>query len=278
MNQQLGISVHNVGLDYIAKKNFKRVQLCHNFSSTKDITSLLKLSRKSSIKVGCYAPIFHQFDPTTTYYLHSNKRLRDAAFDILEENLRMVKGMPTDHMIVKLISKDMDKKLKGDQIKKMAMEGSDRLQLLGEKYNIPIFLEYSGYDDRLYKPEDWKDLVEKHDMLGLCLDTGNLHLSCKLNGMKYCESLSKIISEVKVVHLWNTRGLEDIMKYGKIPVHPEQSKEEGWIDIESTIRIVLEHDKNTPIVFRSDFKYNGFEYGQEGIDWVNGIIEKIVNE
>ncbi|MTI65320.1 MAG: sugar phosphate isomerase/epimerase, partial [Firmicutes bacterium] len=32
MNQQLGISLHNVGVDYITKYNFKKVQLCHKFS------------------------------------------------------------------------------------------------------------------------------------------------------------------------------------------------------------------------------------------------------
>ncbi|MTI68264.1 MAG: sugar phosphate isomerase/epimerase, partial [Firmicutes bacterium] len=271
----LGISLHNVGVDYITKYNFKKVQLCHKFSGAKEITSLLKLNKKHPIKVVYHAPVFHQADPTSTYYLNSNSRLRNATFDILEVNLKMAQSLPTDYVIVHFTSKDIDEKIDDKGLLKLAKESLERLNDLSEKYNIPIYLEYNGYNDRFYDPDKWIDLIKDLNNLGICLDTGHLSIACKLHDMDYFKTLRKLLPRIKSMHLWNTRGLEDINKFGHIPVHPSQLKEDGWIDIEKTLKEVLYYNYDTSVVFEPDFKYRDKLYAKEGIDWINNMIYDI---
>ncbi|EOC99300.1 sugar phosphate isomerase/epimerase family protein [Caldisalinibacter kiritimatiensis] len=272
MNHLLGISIHNVGIDYILNKNFKRVQLCHKFSGAKEITSLLKLSKKRPIKITYHAPVFHQTDPTVTYYLNSNKRLREATFEILEINLDMARSMPTDHFIVHFTSKNSDDKIDDNELYSLAEDSAKRLNELSKKYKMPIHLEYAGYNNRFYKPKDWVQLISKYDNLGICLDVGHFYISCQLNNMDYFTELDRMLPVIESMHLWNTRGLEDIKKYGHIPVHPSQRTEEGWIDIENTLKLVLSYNRDINIVFEPDFNYGDIKYAQEGINWVNELV------
>ena len=84
MNSQISICIHGVGAEYIKNNEFKTIQLCDRFSEAGDITSVLRLSKSHDIKVSYHAPVFHQTDPTVTYYINSNFRLREATFEILE--------------------------------------------------------------------------------------------------------------------------------------------------------------------------------------------------
>lgn len=278
MNYRLGISIHNVGIEYVTKRNFKRVQLCHKFSGAREITSLLKLSKKYPIKITYHAPVFHQSDPTVTYYLNSNSRLRKATFDILETNLKMAQSLSTDHVIVHFTSKDIDEKIDDKGLYELANDSMRELNELSKKYDIPIHLEYSGYNNRFYKPKDWVEFISKNENLGLCLDVGHLFVSCQLHDMDYFKELKNMLPVVKSVHLWNTRGMEDVKKYGHIPVHPSQKPEDGWIDIEETIRQMLTHNRDIVINFEPDFKYRDLKYADEGIDWVNELVYNITEE
>ncbi|RKD32309.1 sugar phosphate isomerase/epimerase family protein [Thermohalobacter berrensis] len=278
MNRQLGISIHNVGIDYIRKNNFSIVQLCHKFSGAKEITSLLKLSKKYPVKVSYHAPVFYQVDPTVTYYLNSNSRLRDATFEILEINLKMAKSLPTDHVVVHFASKDIDNKVSDKELLNLAKESAKRLDNLSEKYNVPIYLEYVGYNNRFNSPEEWVNLVRDSKNLGLCLDIGHLYISCKMNGMDYFKELEKMLPTIKAMHIWNTRGLKDYERYGHIPVHPSQKRENGWIDIEETLNIVLNYNNKIPVIFEPDFEYCDIEYAQEGIEWVNELVYNITKK
>ncbi len=277
MNHQLGISLHNVGLDYIVEHNFKRIQLCHKFSGAKEITSLLKFARKYPINVIYHAPVFYQVDPTATYYLNSNSRLRKATFEILETNLKMAKNLPTEYVVIHFTSKDVDEKMDCTETKSLAQHSAKRLDELAAKYNTEICLEYSGYNNMFCNPKDWIDVLESCKNMGICLDVGHFYIACKEYGLNYFRELSKMLPYIEMLHLWNTRGKIDIMEHGHIPVHPSQRAEDGWIDIERTLNLVLGYNIDIPIVFEPDFTYGDKKYAQEGINWVNDIISSMTN-
>ena len=180
MNSQLGICIHGVGVEYIKENNFKTIQLCHNYSGAGDITSLLRLGRSHPIKVSYHAPVFHQADPTLTYYLNSNFRLREATFEILEINLRMAKSLPTEYVIVHFTSNSMlEENITDSEIKHLAKRSAKRINMLSEKYEVPIYLEYTFYNSRFDLPDDFIDVVKDYPNLGICLDLGHLHIICK---------------------------------------------------------------------------------------------------
>lgn len=275
MNPQLCISIHNVGIDYITKYNFKRVQLCHKFSGANEITSLLKLSRRFPIKISYHAPVFHQVDPTITYYLNSNSRLRKATFEILEVNLKMAKSLPTEHVVIHFACKDIDGKADPKLVTELAKDSIEKINNLSIKYCIPIYLEYSGYNDKFYKPDDWINLIKNYPKLGICLDIGHFYIACQMYGFDYFEELNKMLPYIKVMDVWNTKGIEDLEKYGHIPVHPEQTVQDGWIDVERTLREVLLYNSNICIGLEPYIDYKGKEYVQQGIEWVNRIVNSM---
>ncbi|AFS77300.1 hypothetical protein Curi_c02200 [Gottschalkia acidurici 9a] len=274
MNPQLGICIHGVGVEYIQKHEYKRIQLCHKFSGAGDITSLLRMNKNHPIRVSYHAPVFHQVDPTLTYYLNSNFRLREATFEILEINLKMAQSLPTDYVIIHFTSNSMNENITDHELRHFANKSAERIDMLSRQYELPIYLEYTSYNNRFDKPEDFVEVVKDYDNLGICLDIGHLYMVCQTYGLDYFTELEKLLPYTKVMYLWNVTSKECMQEYGYIPVHPSQKSEDGWIDIEETLNLALNYNKDIYIIFEPNFEYKGEKYFEEGINWVNEIIGK----
>lgn len=273
MNSQLGICIHGVGVEYIENKDFKTIQLCHKFSGAGDITSLLKLNKNHPVKVSYHAPVFHQADPTLTYYLNSNFRLREATFEILEINLRMAKSLPTEYVLIHFTSDSMvEENITDSEIKHLAKRSAKRINMLSNQYDIPIYLEYTSYNSRFVLPDDFIEAINDYPKLGLCIDLGHLYTVCEDYGLDYFTEFEKLLPYTKVIYAWNTRSKECMKKYGYIPVHPSQKVEDGWIDIERAINLALTYNEDIFIIFEPNFKYRNKEYFEEGVNWVNNIV------
>lgn len=278
MNSNLGISIHSLDLDYVTKNNIKRIQICHKFNETMKLASIIKLVKKYPIKINYHAPVFYSSDPNRTYYLHSNKKLREATFDLLESNLKMAKSINSENVVVHFISDRIDNDVSEEEIKNIAFESASRLNTLAEKYNIPILLEYAGYNQKFYKIEDWIDVVKHNYNLGICLDIGHLYIASKLYNFDYYEKLKKLSYYTKVAHIWNTRGVEDLGEFSHIPVHPNQNPNDGWIDIEKSLRILLRDNYDLPIIAEPDYIFSDLKYVEEGMKWVNNLTYQILSE
>lgn len=275
MNSQLGICIHEVGVDYVKDNNFKTVQLCHKFSGATDITSLLKLSRDYPVRVSYHAPVFHQADPTLTYYLNSNFRLREATFEILEINLKMAKSLPTDYVIVHFTSNSMiEEDITDAEIKYLAKRSAKRISLLSSQYKLPIYLEYTSHNCRFDRPDDFIEVVKDYPNLGLCVDLGHLYSVCKDYGLDYFTELEKLLPYTKVIYAWNTTSKSVMKKHGFIPVHPSQDPCEGWIDIERAIKLALSFNEDMYIIVQPNFEYRDQEYFEEGVAWINELINE----
>lgn len=274
MNPQLGICIHGVGAEYIKKNNFKTVQLCDRFSEAGDITSVLKLSKSHDIKISYHAPVFHQSDPTVTYYLNSNFRLREATFEILEINLKMAKALPTQYVVIHFAGSGAEEEITDSEMKYQAKRSAKRIGMLSDQYDIPINIEYTNHNTRFDKPDDFIDVVKDYPNIGLCIDLAHLYTTCHLYGLDYFIELEKLLPYTKAINVWTTNSKQAMEMYGYIPVHPSQTTDEGWIDIEKTINLALSHNEDMYIIFEPNFTYNGEEYFEEGVSWVNDIVNQ----
>lgn len=273
MNSQLGICIHGVGAEYVKENDYKTIHLCHNYSGASEITSLFKLSRSHPIKVSYHAPVFHQSDPTLTYYLNSNFRLREATFEILEINLRMAKSLPTEYVIIHFTSNSMvEENVTDSEVMHLAKRSAKRINMLSEEYDVPIYLEYTSSNSRFDLPDDFIAVLKDYPNLGICLNLGHLHLICKKYKLNYFTELEKLLPYTKVIYTWNTISQACVEEHGLVPVHPNQKPEEGWINIEKTIKLALECNEDIYIIFEPNFKYNGKEYFEEGVRWVNDMV------
>lgn len=275
MHPQLGICIHEVGTEYVKQNKIKRVQICHKFSDTEQVTSLLKLAKDEGVAISYHAPVYHQVDPSATYYLSKNFRLREATFEILEINVRMASCLPSDYVVIHFTSKTMaaENYDSEDELMTIAKRSIKRLSKLSEAYKININLEYASHMKQFRNPAEWIEIVKDYPNIGICLDIGELFKICTEDGYEFYEKLQEMLPYTKALHIWNSKDSHDLEVHGYIPVHPSQRPEDGWIDIERVVDMVKAQENKIPIIFEPNFDYNGEKYFLEGVNWVNSMME-----
>ncbi|WP_130805927.1 hypothetical protein [Senegalia massiliensis] len=194
MNRHLGISVDHMDLNFVLQNNINWIQISNKFSSAKDITSLLKICQNHPLKISYMFPVFNQNNPEMIFFLSNEKRLRDATMEILEENLSMAKSLPTEHVVVNLISPlitDIDKSL----IDQTIVE----LEELAYKYEIPILIHLEDYS--LFEGSNIiKDIMDSTS-LRLSIDINKFYRFSSINKLNFKVELNSIIQYVKLINI-----------------------------------------------------------------------------
>lgn len=195
MRRHLGLSIDNVGLDFVMKNNIYWLQISNKFSEPSDIASLIRMAKRNPIKISYISPVFYQRDPDKIYFLSSNKRLRKASFDILEINLKMAKSLPTDHIVIKLVSnetnKDIDKGLMLDTIKK--------LNILSEENDIKILIYMENYE-LFENSKKLSELLEGTNVK-IALDMDGFYNYTKSKKMEYNDELDRIFDYIHILNI-----------------------------------------------------------------------------
>ena len=274
MNPQIAMSIHGVGAEYIKNNNFKTLQLCDRFSEAGDITSVLRLSKSNDIKLSYHAPVFHQTDPTITYYINSNFRLREATFEILEINLKMAQALPTDYVVIHLAGSVAEDNITDAEMQYYAKLSVKRINMLSEEYELPIVIEYTAHNTRFDRPDDFIEVIKDYPKISLCIDLAHLSSTCQLYGLDYFTELEKMLPYAKAINAWTGTSRESMKTHKYIPVHPSQDPNEGWIDIEKTINLALSYNEDMYIIFEPNFEYKGQEYFEEGVNWINNMVNQ----
>ncbi|MGH2543084.1 MAG: hypothetical protein ACRDIB_09815, partial [Ardenticatenaceae bacterium] len=101
--------------------------------------------------------------------------------------------------------------------------------------------------------------------LYICLDSGHLVRSSLDRGSRYLDDASTVAPLVRVLHLWNTRGLPC---ESHVPYHPDQRPADGWAPILALLERVLQYRPNTPILAEPCLPPHGLERFWEGMQWL----------
>lgn len=274
MNSQIGISANHLSPDYLKCKGYKRIQICQETMRSSGITDIIKFSRANDIKLGYHLPIYHQSNPKDTYYLSKNFRLRDANFEILESNIRMIRCLDVDYIVIHFFSEKMkDEHYHSDEeFREIAITSLRRINMLAEEYDVKINIEYSSIYSKMNSPKEWVDMIKNHDRLGICLDIGELHFRSLETGSDFYRELDYLLDHSDIVNLYNARSREDIEEFGFIPPNSEQNSKEGWIDIIDLVYMIKKKGIKSPIIFDPNFDYKGEDYFTEGIEWVDDML------
>lgn len=274
MNSQIGISANHLSPDYIKSKGYKRVQICQKAMHSSGVTDLIKLSRADNVKLGYHLPIYHQSNPRDTYYLSRNFRLRDANFEILESNIRMIRCMDVDYIVIHFFSEKINDEIyeSDEEFEEIAHTSLRRISMLAEEYDMDINIEYTSIYSKMSSPREWVDMIKSHKRLGICLDIGELYFRSLETGSKFYEELDYLLEHSDIINLYNARERGDIEKFGYIPPNAEQKSKDGWIDIIDVIYMIRKKKIEAPIIFNPNFEYKGEEYFTEGIEWINSML------
>ncbi len=126
------------------------------------------------------------------------------------------------------------------------------------RHNVPICLECFG-------DPYWLAVRVARYGLYICLDTGHLARSSAERGSRYLDDVQTMVPLVRVVHLWNTRGLPGETH---VPYHPDQRPADGWAPILALLERVLQYRPNTPIVAEPSLPLNALDRFWNGLEWL----------
>ncbi|RKZ49432.1 MAG: hypothetical protein DRQ58_02015 [Gammaproteobacteria bacterium] len=217
-------------------------------------------------------PLFFPFSGVTCFFLNEKPELRDLSFQLIEDTLQHAQNWGADYVVTHLTYGKTDT---SDPIKakQLAKDTCERFAALSRNYRVPINIEFAAYTRTFNHPEEFAELVSQHKELGICIDTGHTMFGAQMHKRDYFDDIAILAPHARSMHLWNTR----CEVHDHIPLHPSQSSQEGWIDIEQTLEIVLAQNTNCTIIF----EYPVVEVTpniQEGYDWIEDLVKTITHK
>jgi sugar phosphate isomerase/epimerase len=151
------------------------------------------------------------------------------------------------------------------------MDSCYLISRLSEKYRIESHIEGFGPNPFL-NAGFLRELFGQVPKLKYCFDTGHLNMESKERGLDLYSFADDLTEHIGSIHLWNNRSVDDYVLHRHIPVHPSQKPEEGWVDVESVLKILWPNVKS--VIFESSYNYpeqlGGHNY-KEGVQWVKQL-------
>ena len=269
-------------------------------SSERDLEIIDRFIKRNDLNLGFHHPIINSDEEDfmlsrciTSY----NKHLREQALEQVKMTISIAAKKGAYYVLVHAPSKLIDKdkiEISKKRYKMGVNESLNKLEEMSQEFNIPIIIETDGPNYFYNTPESLKEMFEIHNSLQHCIDimhfavfTGKYKYSCTV------KDLVKAISDVTFsIHLCNTISPsgtgEDPRAKGsrhlRLPVHPEQKPNNGWVNIVEVIEEVKSKNEEVKLVmehipFRSFDKevleklgYNPEVYQKESINWIKSLV------
>ncbi len=133
-----------------------------------------------------------------------------------------------------------------------------------QRHNVAVCLECLG-------DPYWLAVRVARYGLYICLDSGHLVRSSNERGSRYLDDVQMMAPLVRVLHLWNTRGLpcEHHVAY-----HPDQRPADGWAPVLALLERVLQNRPTIPILSEASLPPHGLERFWSGLVWLGERLNK----
>ena len=119
----------------------------------------------------------------------------------------------------------------------------------------------------------WSIWWLRYSHLDVCLDIGHVRVGAEMLNVDEWDVVQTLAPHTRSMHLWTTRGREDVRRYHHVPVHPTLTAANGWIDIPRLLDLVLPVHPDCAIVFEPDNQYCSDPAWQaQGMDWVRQLV------
>ncbi|MDO8673294.1 MAG: sugar phosphate isomerase/epimerase family protein [Dehalococcoidia bacterium] len=202
---------------------------------------------------------------------------RELTFKMVEETLQLASDLNPRYMVVHFPTPGAEHS--GEVSHVMALDigrrSAERLARLSEAYGVPIMIEGFG-PSPLLNPEFLMEVVTTYPSLRYCLDIAHTFISSQRDGFDYFEFVRAMAPHIGTVHLWSTRGIQDYLAYRHIPLHPTLKPEDGWVDVEGTLRHVRQVNPDCPAIIEHGDRFPpglGPTNYREGVEWIKGIVK-----
>lgn len=221
------------------------------------------------------------YPPPVTWSLLNDLRpeRRELTFRMVEETLGLAVDLNARYLVVHFPTPTAreDGDVAYEVVLDIARRSAERLAKLSEAHGIPLMLEGFG-PSPLLSPAFLIEVVTTYPSLWYCLDCAHTFIASQRDGFDYFEFVRAMAPYLGTLHLWNTRGIHDYLAYRHIPVHPTLRPEDGWVDVEGTLRLVRQVNPGCPVIIEHGERFPpglGLSNYREGVEWIKGIIKTL---
>lgn len=244
------------------------------------LPSLKKRKEEHKLAASVHAPLaevsWYPKPPTLSFLCDLDEDKRNLSFRLVEETLRQVAEFEAEYVVVHFPVPSTTKNgaSADDRHEEIAWDSAARLAKLSEESGIPIHIEGFGPTPVL----DAGFLMEVHrsfPSLYLCFDTGHMHIAGLRDGFDLYEFADQVAPAIGSLHLWNNRGMDDYLNYGHVPIHPEQRPEDGWVDLERILNVVMAKNDSCKVILESSMRYPKlleWHDFRDGVRWIRDIL------
>lgn len=236
-----------------------------------------------SIHSPLYVPPDYPENPLLSSIIDYDEDRRRLAVGLMSDNVALAADMGAEFVVVHTQRPEQFAGVApchfcGRSAMDSAMRSLDELLAKSEDAKVPVLIENIMDNSGFYSAEQYLELLEKFPPLGFCLDVGHLDVDCRRFGMPLIDFVRALAPRTREVHLQNSSkpGECESPRPWKVPVHPSQSPDCGWVDIESVLREVLAASPDCVInfEFRAE-KIHGHDFILEGMEWVRGLLRNL---
>jgi sugar phosphate isomerase/epimerase len=224
-----------------------------------------------------HAPLPTPFDypgrATTSFLLDPDAQKRQATLQMLNRTIQVAAEWGALYVVVHFGGLHSDG-LSRPEVLELADRVATQLNAWAEELGAPLHLEYAAYNPSFATPEDLADMVARYPYLYVCLDIGHARVGAEMLGIDEWDAIRLLAPHTRSMHMWTTRGREDVRRYRHVPVHPALTPADGWIDVPRVLDAVLTLQPDCAIVFEPDVLYPAdATWREEGVAWVQELVE-----
>lgn len=272
----LGFHCHDLAhLEMVIVSNGLQRGEFYNFTP-ENLPGLMKEIERHGLASSIHAPLaripWYPTPPTISFLCDVDKEKRQMSLAMVEETMKVARHFGSEYVVVHfpVPSTTGTDGLGYAQLKTIAWDSASRLAEFAEKYHVPIHME--GFGPSPFLTVDFLNEVARNfPGLRYCFDTGHMHIAAQRDRFDLYEFARQLGPNIGSVHLWNSRGIQDYFSFGHIPVHPVQKPQEGWVDVDRILRIIVPNNPGCRIILESGPRYpealGGYDF-RDGVKWV----------
>jgi sugar phosphate isomerase/epimerase len=256
------------------RKGFDGVDACM-YEDKKEVDLLAAAARERGFNWGVHFPLLKtSYKYRDPLFLSTEAGEREEALAALEGEAAYAAQMGARYILVHfpkpvIIGRRMDlsnwrfggqhewvreEEYSHELATQLTKELFSQLDLISNRYGIPILLENDAINSYFSRTSLLEDLLKVHSGVRMCLDIGRLHLQEQVDPDFDSRAFTeKMAPYTELIHLWNV-NLKSTSGSGHYPVLPGQRQEDGWADIEGYLKIIIPVNPEVKILFehRSD--------------------------
>jgi sugar phosphate isomerase/epimerase len=208
----------------------------------------------------------------TSFLLDPDLQKRRASLEMLQHTIQVAAEWGALYVVVHFAGLHSDG-ISRASVVDLADDTAAQLNAWAEQVDLPLHLEYAAYNPSFATPQDLIASVSRHPYLHVCLDIGHVRVGAEILGLDEWDVVRMLAPYTGSMHLWTSRGREDVRRYHHVPVHPLLTPVDGWIDVPGMLKVVLAHNPDCAIVFEPNTLYNpDLDWQAEGVAWVRGLV------